>query len=96
LCTFGRVIAAAMKLDERARHRWGQSQRATTLLLLVWFVVTFGVVFFARELSMTVFGWPFSFWVAAQGILILYVVLVWVYARWMHRLDVENHLAGSD
>jgi putative solute:sodium symporter small subunit len=33
----------------------------------VWFVVTFVVAYFARDLNFNFFGWPFSFWVAAQG-----------------------------
>ena len=85
-----------MRSDESARCRWRRSQRITALLLCVWFVVSFGVPFFARELSLPVFGWPFSFWMAAQGALIVYVVLVWVYARLMHRLDVEHGLSGTD
>jgi putative solute:sodium symporter small subunit len=30
-------------------------------------VVTFVVGFFARDLNFNFFGWPFSFWVGAQG-----------------------------
>ena len=42
------------------------------------------------------FGGPFSFWAASQGLLIVYVLLVWVYARSIHRLDVEFDLAEAD
>ena len=35
------------------------------------------------------FGWPFSFWMGAQGALIVYVALIWYYARTMNRLDRE-------
>ena len=57
----------------------------------IWFVVTFIVAYFARELSSFIFfGWPFSFWMAAQGALIVYCVLIWYYARTMNRLDHEN------
>jgi putative solute:sodium symporter small subunit len=66
------------------------------LLMLVGFVVTFGVSFFARELSFSVFGWPFSFWIASQGALVVYLVLVSVYARVMHRLDVRHGVAEDD
>ena len=37
------------------------------MLLAIWFVVTFVVAYFARDLTFNFFGWPFSFWVAAQG-----------------------------
>ena len=73
--------------DARARQRWRGSQRITAALLVVWFGVTFGVAFFARELGGRVGGWPFSFWVAAQGAPLVYVALTWAYARLTHRLD---------
>ena len=35
------------------------------------------------------FGWPFAFYMAAQGSLIIYVVIIWYYARYMNNLDRE-------
>ena len=81
---------------DAARLRWRRSQRITAGLLAVWFAVTFGVTYFARTLSGIVFGWPFSFWVAAQGALIVFLLLVCLYARWMARLDAEHGLGEGD
>lgn len=78
-----------MHLSEKHRDYWRRNLRITALLLAIWFVVTFVVSFFARELSFKFFGWPFSFWMAAQGALIVYCVLIWFYARTMNRLDRE-------
>jgi len=36
-----------------------------------------------------VFGWPFSFWMAAQGALIVYVLLIGAYAWIMNRLEAQ-------
>ena len=85
-----------MTVQDAASRRWRRSQRVTAWLLGAWFIVSFGVTFFARELSLSVFGWPFSFWVAAQGALIVYVLLVAVYARAMDRLDIEHDLAAHE
>ena len=41
---------------------WRRQVRVTALLLLAWFVITFVVGYFARELDFSFFGWPFSFW----------------------------------
>ena len=79
-----------------ARTGWRARRRVTALLLAVWFVVTFGVTFFARELSVSVFGWPFSFWVAAQGALLVYMALVVGFARQMGRLDEERDEERDD
>ena len=49
--------------------------------------------FFARSLTFDFFGWPFSFWVAAQGALVVYVLLIIYYARYMNKLDIEFGVA---
>ncbi|UXH80815.1 DUF4212 domain-containing protein [Roseateles amylovorans] len=59
----------------------------TLSLLALWASVTFGVAWFARDLSFDFFGWPFSFWVGAQGGLIVYCLIVWYYARTMNRRE---------
>ena len=70
----------------RARH-WRRTQRLTAGLLAVWFVVGFVVTWFARDLDFPFLGWPFSFWMAAQGGVIVFVALLVVYARRMARID---------
>jgi putative solute:sodium symporter small subunit len=54
-------------------------------------VVTF-VVVFARDLSFNFFGWPFS-QMGAQGSLVIYVAIIWFYARYMNNLDNEHGVA---
>ncbi len=78
----------------RLRH-WRGTQRLTAALLLAWLVVGFGVTWFARDLDFAFFGWPFSFWVAAQGGTIVFVVLLVAYARRMARLDRALRRAGG-
>ena len=75
------------------RAYWRKTVRLTGGLLAVWFGVTFGVAFFARELSFTFFGWPFSFWVGAQGALVVYVLIVAFYAHAMAKLDEAHGMA---
>lgn len=75
--------------DARQRH-WRGNLFVTALLLLVWLIVTFGVSYFARELSFSFFGWPFSFWMGAQGALAVYLLIVGFYAWYMNRLDVRH------
>ena len=78
-----------MDTAQRQREYWRKNLRLTAVLMVIGFVVTFVVAFFARELNFNFFGWPFSFWMAAQGALLVYLVLVWFYARYMNRLDLE-------
>jgi putative solute:sodium symporter small subunit len=69
-----------------ARH-WRRNRQLIAVLLALWFVVTFVVAWFARDMSFNFFGWPFSFYMGAQGSLLVYLVIVGVYARAMDRLD---------
>jgi putative solute:sodium symporter small subunit len=85
----GETQAGAVEAPASDRHRlyWQKNLRLSAVLMVIWFVVTFAVAYFARELSFNFFGWPFSFWVGAQGSLVVYVVIVGVYARRMNQLD---------
>ena len=78
-----------MQSTETHNRYWQKNLRMTAILLGIWFFVTFVVSYFARELNFSFFGWPFSLWVAAQGALIVYVIITWFYARYMDRLDRE-------
>ncbi len=78
-----------MELSEKHREYWRRNLRVTLILLAIWAIVTFVVGYYARDLSFNFFGWPFSFWVGAQGALVIYVVLIGYYAWYMNRLDKE-------
>lgn len=72
----------------RLRAYWPRVRLFSFLLLAVWFLATFLTVFFARELAdIEVFGWPVSFYMAAQGLVLLYLGLVGLYVLRMRRLD---------
>jgi putative solute:sodium symporter small subunit len=67
---------------------WRRTRQLTVTLLGVWFAITFLTIFFARELSgITFFGWPFSFYMAAQGTALIYLVIVGIYAWRMRQLE---------
>lgn len=81
---------------ELLRRYWRNNLIVTATLLVVWFVVTFVVSYFARDLNFAFFGWPFSFWMAAQGALIVYVAIVGSYAWYMNRADVAHGVAETE
>lgn len=70
------------------RIYWRKTLRLTVLLLAVWFIVTFVVSFFARELNEIIFfGFPLGFYMGGQGALVVYVLIVGYYAWKMNALD---------
>jgi putative solute:sodium symporter small subunit len=86
-----------MQLTERHREYWRRNLRLTAILLAIWFVVTYIVGYFARELNeITVFGFPLGFYMGAQGALIVYVVIIFYYANRMNKLDQEFGVAEGE
>ncbi len=85
-----------MQLTESHRQYWQKNLRITALLLAIWFIVTFVVGYNARDLSFSFFGWPFSFWMGAQGSLVIYVLIIWFYANYMNKLDQEHGCAEEE
>ena len=85
-----------MQLTDRHRQYWRRTRLLTALLLLVWLLVTFGVSYFARALSFSFFGWPFSFWMGAQGALLVYGLIIGFYAWYMNRLDVDYGVSDGE
>ena len=78
-----------MQTPSRLQEYWRKNLLITSLLLLIWFGVTFVLSYFARDLSFNFFGWPFNFYMGAQGSLIVYLLIIWYYASAMNRLDQE-------
>ena len=79
-----------MQVSKNHQTYWRKNLRITAILMGIWFTVTFVLAFFARDLNFNFFGWPFSFYMAAQGSLIIYVAIIWFYARHMNKLDIEH------
>jgi putative solute:sodium symporter small subunit len=89
LClSFARHKGDFMELSERHREYWRKNLIITAILLFVWFVATFVEGWYARELNnITFLGWPLGFYMSAQGSLIIYVIIIGIYARYMNALD---------
>ena len=84
-------------MTEKHKQYWRKNLRLTGALLTVWFVVTFVLGWFARDLqSVTFLGFPLSFFVGAQGALLIFVVLVGYYAYRMDKLDREYGVNEDD
>jgi putative solute:sodium symporter small subunit len=86
-----------MQLTEKHRQYWSRNLKITAVLLFIWFLVTFVMGYFAIPLAeINFFGWPLSFYMAAQGSLIIYVAILYYYAKKMRQLDVEYGVDEGD
>lgn len=72
-----------------APHYWRGVVRLTAGLLVLWALLGLGcgVLFADRLNAVRVGGFPLGFWFAQQGAILGFVLLVFVYAAAMQRLD---------
>ena len=77
---------------ERDAVYWRRNLTLVGALLTVWFVASFGLgILFVEPLNaFKIGGFPLGFWVAQQGAILVFVALVFIYARWMDRLEASE------
>ena len=69
---------------------WKKTRLLTLTLLFIWVLVTFVLSWFSSWLNQWQFlSFPLGFYMAAQGSLLIYLALIWVYNRRMRQLDAE-------
>lgn len=78
---------------DRIADYWRANVRLVALLLAIWFAVSYGCgILFVDELNairVPGTGFKLGFWFAQQGSIYVFVLLIFVYARRMNRLDRE-------
>ena len=81
---------------EQTTH-WWRTRNLMWITLAIWFVFSFVVHWFADALNGTSFlGFPLGFYMAAQGSLIVFVVLIFWFARAQDKIDRECGMAEED
>ena len=75
--------------ETHRRAYWRKNLIIVTALLTVWFVVSFGlsIVFVDALNEIRMGGFRLGFWMAQQGSLYIFVILIFVYVWLMNRLD---------
>ena len=79
-------------LTEREKEEyWSYNVRLTTILLVIWFVVTYIIsgIMASWLNQFTVLGFPMGYYMAAQGSLAIFVIEIDVYAKLMNAKDEE-------
>ena len=82
--------------SDQATH-WRRTRSLMWITLAIWFVFSFVVHWFADALNGASFlGFPLGFYMAAQGSLFVFVVLIFWFARTQDRIDRECGMAEDD
>lgn len=74
---------------------WRRTRQLTSVLLVLWLALCLLATFFAREIDFAFFGWRFSFWFGAQGLLLVFLAIVVVYVLAMQRLERDATAAAA-
>jgi len=81
----------------RRAEYWRRTLVLTLVSLVIWFVITYVVAFFAVPLNnISFFGFPLAFYIGAQGSILVYLGIIFYYARYMNRLDREFGVSEED
>lgn len=80
-----------MDNQEKMKAYWRKNLGFLAILLTIWFAVSFGLgILFVDEMNtIRIGGFKLGFWFAQQGSIYVFVVLIFVYVRWMNKLDKE-------
>lgn len=91
-----RVVAKDINLDKminpqnsKVKVYWKKNIRIVLSLLAVWFFVSFGMGILLVDVldNFRIFGFKLGFWMAQQGSIFCFVILIFVYVYRMNKLD---------
>ncbi len=87
---------AELTPEVREAH-WAKTKSLTFTVLVIWFIFSFVVHWFADSLnSFSFLGFPFGFYMAAQGSLAIFVILIFWLVRRQGAIDEEFGVAEDD
>jgi len=86
-----------MQLSTREQRYWKANLRLVATLMVLWFVAGCGLGIFGVEWlnRFQIGGFPLGFWMAQQGAIYIFIVLILVYAVLMDRLDRRYDADGE-
>lgn len=83
-------------MSSRAEH-WPRTKRLMVITLIIWFIFSFVVHWFADSLNAFTFNsFPLGFYMAAQGSEVVFVLLIFWFARAQHKIDRECGVAEEE
>ena len=85
-------------MSNKERH-WEKTKGLMMLTLAIWFIFSIVIFMFGESLNNGSFlGYPFAYYMCAQGSIIIFVVLIFWFANRQEKIDEEFGFAerGED
>jgi putative solute:sodium symporter small subunit len=92
-------MADSPSMKEREVAHWAKTSRLMFTHLGIWFFFGFIIHMFVVPLNtivIPILGFPLGFYMAAQGSLIAFVVMLFVFAKQQDKIDREFDFAEDD
>lgn len=76
-------------IDQQTLEKYWKENRSLVFTMLgIWFAVSYFIQFFSGSFNAIVIaGFPLGYYMGAQGALIVFVVMIFFYAKKMNELD---------
>ena len=77
---------------------WRANPKVIAILMSIWALtgLLMSIVFVEPLNAFKLGGFPFGFWMAQQGTIYVFIVLIYVYARWMEKIDKQFGVDEGD
>jgi putative solute:sodium symporter small subunit len=76
---------------------WARTSTLMWTMFVLWLIFSFGVHFFVKDLNQITFlGFPLGFYMAAQGSLVAFVIMLFVFAWRQDSIDREEGVAEDE
>ena len=87
-----------MSTQSQRTAYWRDNLRLLAMLLAVWFLVSFGCSILLVDWldQFHVCGFPVGFWIAQQGSIYVFILLIWIYVWRIDRLDRKFNVHEDD
>ena len=75
--------------SESRKAYWRANLRLTAIMLAIWFTISYlaGIVFVEQLNAINLGGYKLGFWFAQQGSMYGFVIIIFVYAHLMAKID---------
>lgn len=88
-----------MSTESNTNAHWDKTTRLMLTHLGVWFFFSFVVHFFVvplNKITIPILNFPLGFYMAAQGSLIAFVVMLFLFAKQQDKIDRDFGVAEDD
>ncbi len=84
-------------MQDNVERHWSATRGLMFVMLFLWIALSFGVHWFVNDLNEIVIGgFPLGFYMAAQGSLIAFVLMLFIFAAAQDGIDTKYGMAEDE